>query len=54
MLNSKKSVNKPFLENLSMRGGPGEYVQNFLAPTFDFFKRIFSGKVKFEANGKQN
>ena len=27
-----------------------EYIQNFLAPTFDFFKRIFSGKVKFEAN----
>ena len=30
--------------------GLGEYVQNFLAPTFDIFLRIFSGKVKFGAN----
>ena len=47
MLNPKKSVNKPFLENLSMCR---KHIQNFLAQNFDFFKRIFSGNIKFEAN----
>ena len=49
MLNSKKSITKPFLENVSVWG---KYIQNFLAPNFDIFKRIFSDKVKFEANRK--
>ena len=44
MLNPKKSVNKPFLENVLV------YIQNFLAAKFDIFKRIFSSKVEFEAN----
>ena len=30
------------------------YIQNFLAQNFDIFKRIFSGKVQFEATRETN
>ena len=44
---TKKSVNKPFLENISMRR---EYIQNFLAPNFDIFQAYFFWQSKFETN----
>ena len=52
MLNLKKSVNKPFLENVSMRR---EYIQNFLAPNFYIFMWIciLSGKVNLKQIGEQ-
>ena len=47
MLNPKKSVNK--LKNVSMIA-KGIYSELSSTKFLTFFKRIFSGKVKFEAN----
>ena len=52
MLNQKKSVNKPFLENVSMWGDQGSIFRPFNHQLLTFFKRIFPDKVKLEANRK--
>ena len=51
MLNPKKSVILAFFRKCGHVRGVGD-IQNILAPNFDIFKRIFSGKVKFEANSE--
>ena len=51
MLNPKKSVNKLFLKTVSIIV-KGVYSELSSTKFLTFFKRIFSGKVKFETNKK--